>query len=240
MKVLAIFILCVVLLSASALPVENSENSIEKEDDINKEDNEDYEAYEAFGDEYGDYEGDHDPASNPSSGQGFGLGDIMAFAGQLGQGILALLGEKARLIKEVVTDEQFQESLGNVIDLAIDAKKGVVQAAGPVVQKVASGAASVVSKLPESIGNGVREKGRLIDSIIAAANDTAPLIQDTLDEYQQQAPLVQGFARTYIGANIENARTVLDTFRRSLHCNQRCGQLEEGLQLESCRNQWCD
>ena len=51
---------------------------------------------------------------------------------------------------------------------------------------------------------------RLAGSIIHAANETAPLIVDGIQEFTDQIPLITGFASAYAEVNAEQTQKVID------------------------------
>ena len=66
------------------------------------------------------------------------------------------------------------------------------------------GAAGVAAGTPELVGQGTRLAG----SLIKAANDTAPLIVDGIQEFTDQIPLITGFASAYAEVNAEQTQKV--------------------------------
>ena len=50
---------------------------------------------------------------------------------------------------------------------------------------------------------------RLAGSIIHAANETAPLIVDGIQEFTDQIPLITGFASAYAEVNAEQTQKVI-------------------------------
>merc|ERR1739842_109461 len=213
MKLFSCCILVVVSLACSSpVPQSNEQNSINIDTlDDNYEDN------------YGDYEGTYDVTENRSDEGDPNLGNIINSFGQIAQGFLALLDAKAKLIHSVLGNKKAQERIGGAVSVGVN----VTRAAGPIV-------AGALSQIPKVLAGS----GRLVDSIIKAANETAPLLKETLEEYGNQAPLITGIARSYAEINIENARQVLKAFGDSLNCNRECQDME-GDQLEQCKQQFC-
>ena len=71
--------------------------------------------------------------------------------------------------------------------------------------RVAAGASRVASGAPELVSQGTRLAG----SIIKAANDTAPLIVNGIQEFTDQIPLITGFASAYAEVNAEQTQEVI-------------------------------
>ena len=71
--------------------------------------------------------------------------------------------------------------------------------------RVAAGASQVASGAPELVSQGTRLAG----SIVKAANDTAPLIVDGIQEFTDQIPLITGFASAYAEVNAEQTQKVI-------------------------------
>ena len=78
--------------------------------------------------------------------------------------------------------------------------------------RVAAGASRVASGAPELVSQGTRLAG----SIIKAANDTAPLIVNGIQEFTDQIPLITGFASAYAEVNAEQTQKVIHYSRINL------------------------
>jgi len=101
--------------------------------------------------------------------------------------------------------------------------------------RVAAGASQVASGAPELVSQGTRLAG----SIIKAANDTAPLIVDGIQEFTDQIPLITGFASAYAEVNAEQTQKVVNTFYTSLQCDLQCKDLEDKDLKAECEVQFC-
>ena len=124
--------------------------------------------------------------------------------------------------------------------------------------RVAAGASQVASGAPELVSQGTRLAG----SIIKAANDTAPLIVDGIQEFTDQLPLITGFASAYAEVNAEQTQKVIhnctsiqnwilridlyliitqvvNTFYTSLQCDLQCKDLEDKDLKAECEVQFC-
>ena len=82
-------------------------------------------------------------------------------------------------------------------------RERVQQIAG-VGTRVAQGAGNIASGAPELVSQG----SRLAGSLIHAANETAPLIVDGIQEFTDQIPLITGFASAYAEVNAEQTQKV--------------------------------
>merc|ERR1712152_77866 len=99
--------------------------------------------------------------------------------------------------------------------------------------RVAAGASQVASGAPELVSQGTRLAG----SLIKAANDTAPLIVDGIQEFTDQIPLIT--ASAYAEVNAEQTQKVVQTFYTSLQCDLQCRDIvDEDLKAE-CEVQFC-
>jgi len=101
--------------------------------------------------------------------------------------------------------------------------------------QVAERVGTVVSQVPELLGHG----SRLLGSVIKAANDTAPLILNGIQEFTEQLPLITGFASAYAEVNAENTQKLAQTFYTSLQCDLQCRDVvDKDLKLE-CEVKFC-
>jgi len=158
-----------------------------------------------------------------------GVEALFKFAVDLGQGFLALLGEKVKFTNRLLADQEFQESVGDTVDASLNLTGQLTRAAIPV----AKGVLEVVPGL-------VKQGSRFAGSVLNAANDTLPLIKEGIDEFTAQLPLIAQFATAYAEVNAEQGQVVLDTFSRSLTCNNRCRDLAQGsLERISCEEEFC-
>merc|ERR1711902_13840 len=94
---------------------------------------------------------------------------------------------------------------------------------------------SVASQAPLLLSQGTRLAG----SLIKAANDTAPLIVDGIQEFTDQIPLITGFASAYAEVNAEQTQKVVQTFYTSLQCDLQCRDLEDDDLKAECEVQFC-
>ena len=84
--------------------------------------------------------------------------------------------------------------------------------------RVAAGASRVASGAPELVSQGTRLAG----SLIKAANDTAPLIVDGIQEFTDQIPLITGFASAYAEVNAEQTQKVTSSSKPVPALNVQC------------------
>merc|ERR1712141_262469 len=109
-------------------------------------------------------------------------------------------------------------------------RERVSQIAG-VGSRVAASAGNVASHAPVLFSQGTRLAG----SIIHAANRTAPLVVNNIQEFTDQIPLIAGFASAYAEVNAEQTGEVVRTFYTSL----QCGELEDPDLKAECELQFC-
>jgi len=101
--------------------------------------------------------------------------------------------------------------------------------------RVAQRVGTVAAQTPELIGQG----SRLAGSLIKAANDTAPLIIQGIDEFTEQLPLIASFASAYAEVNAEQTQKVAQTFHSSLQCDLQCRDLVDKEIKEECIKKFC-
>eukprot|EP00092_Neocalanus_flemingeri_P008727 GFUD01009398.1.p1 GENE.GFUD01009398.1~~GFUD01009398.1.p1 ORF type:complete len:221 (-),score=59.01 GFUD01009398.1:23-685(-) len=173
---------------------------------------------DAYGDyeDYGDYN-ENTKAITDNSTTGDPLGDLFKIGGSLAQGFLALLGAK-----------EFRDQVSRTVSTGLNLTGQIAAVAVPLVR-------TAVSQAPELIGQG----SRLAGSVIKAANDTAPLILDGIQEFTDQLPLITGFASAYAEVNAEQAQKVAQTFYTSLQCDLQCRDVVDKDLKQECLVQFC-
>jgi len=215
---------------------------------------------EDLGDDYGDY--DESSLDIPAERPQGGLGDIIRLGTELTQGILALLSDKhlqntvhtgLNLSRSAVHDvavpvvRGFLASVPRVVNATmgvLDATQSVVrsQAVQESAGNIAGAGASVVQGVHSTLGQVpalVGQGSRLAGSVIHAANDTAPLILQGINEFTDQLPLIAGFASAYAEINAEQTEEVVRTFSRSLRCDLECKDMEESQAKTECEEKYC-
>jgi len=85
----------------------------------------------------------------------------------------------------------------------------------------------------------IEQGGKLIGSVIKAANDTAPLILNGIEEFTDQLPLITSFASAYAEVNAEQAQKVAQTFYTSLQCDIQCKEVVDKDLKQECQVQFC-
>lgn len=155
------------------------------------------------------------------------LEEILGLFGQIGTDLFSLAREKSKLVTTVIQDKDFQERVGDLVRTGVNGTQQLVKASGPIVQQA-------LLQIRKSFSN----TSRLAGNVVKAAQETAPLAQETVEEYGNQAPLLSGIARSYAEINIANAQNVAKAFHESLRCNNECGDLEGDL-LEECKQKNC-
>lgn len=133
-----------------------------------------------------------------------------------------------------------------------DENRERVQQIAGVGTRVAQGAGNIASGAPELVSQG----SRLAGSLIHAANETAPLIVDGIQEFTDQIPLITGFASAYAEVNAEqtqkvsntdlisvcikcNVLQVVQTFYTSLQCDLQCRDVDDPDLRAECEVQFC-
>jgi len=144
---------------------------------------------------------------------------LPALGGAVGT-VLARSSQAASATRNIVSNDQIQSRVGSV-----------AAAGGDVVQ----GLGQVAAVVPRVLGEGARFAG----SFVAAANETAPLVLEGFQDFQEQIPLIRGFAEAYAEVNAEQAQLVSRTFHRSLECNLQCGNLSPGSAKDACEAEHC-
>lgn len=152
------------------------------------------------------------------------FGEILGLFGQIGSDLVSLAREKGKLVRSLLEDKELRERVGILVAAGVNGTQQLVKSSGPVV---------------DQIRRSFTNTNRLAGNVVKAVGETAPLAQETLEEYGNQAPLLTGIARSYAEINIENAQNVVKAFHESLRCNTQCGNFEEGEQKEECREMHC-
>jgi len=212
-----------------------------------------------------DYYGDYDAeAASDAPDQG-GLEDILRLGAGLAEGLLTLLGEKVKIINGLLSDKDLRAQVGNTVSAGLNFTGQIARAAAPVVQSVVQSVPAVLSSGRQALENlnseehqqrtrqalqGVGEVaaqvptlieqgGKLIGSVIRAANDTAPLILNGIEEFTDQLPLITSFASAYAEVNAEQAQKVAQTFYSSLQCDIQCKEVVDKDLKHECQVQFC-
>jgi len=125
-----------------------------------------------------------------------------------------------RTALKTLTAEENQQRLGQIVGTG---------------STVARRVGVVASQAPELISQG----NRLLGSVLTAANATAPLILDGIQEFTDQLPLITGFASAYAEVNAEQAQKVAQTFYTSLQCDLQCRDVVDVDLKKECLVQFC-
>jgi len=152
------------------------------------------------------------------------------FTGQLARVAVPVVQAAAQSVPTVINT-----SRAAVASLATEENQQRVRQIAGAGSRVAQGVGVAASQVPELIGQG----SRLIGSVIKAANDTAPLILDGIQEFTDQLPLITGFASAYAEVNAEQAQKVAQTFYTSLQCDLQCRDVVDKDLKQECLVQFC-
>jgi len=211
-------------------------------------------------DDYNEYYGDFDGSSEtqPTSGS---VGDILRSGAGLAGSLLSLFNQKELRDQVGNTVSTGLKLTGDIINAGVPLARSAIQQAPAIINgtravltavssdenrervsqiagvgtRVAQGAAGVAAGTPELVGQGTRLAG----SLIKAANDTAPLIVDGIQEFTDQIPLITGFASAYAEVNAEQTQKVVQTFYTSLQCDLQCRDIEDEDLKAECEVQFC-
>jgi len=217
-------------------------------------------------DSYNDeYYGDYDSEAANATPAKNGLEDILKLGSGLAEGLLALLGEKVKIITGLLGDKNLRAQVNNTVSAGLNLTGQIVRAAVPVVhgavqsvplilksgrqalenlnsedhqqrtRQAIQGVGQAAAQVPELVQQG----GRLIESVIKAANDTAPLILNGIEEFTDQLPLIASFASAYAEVNAEQAQEVAQTFYTSLQCDIQCKDVVDKDLKQECQVQFC-
>lgn len=144
---------------------------------------------------------------------------VPAVGGVVGS-VLDAGAQAVSVTHDIVRNKEVQERVGSVVGAGAN---------------VAQGLGRTAVRLPNLVGQGTRLAG----SVLRAANDTAPLVLQGIREFQEQLPLIAGFASAYAEVNAEQAQTVSQTFYKSLQCDLQCRDLVEGEAKRECELKFC-
>jgi len=175
-----------------------------------------------------------------------GAGDLIKLGATALHGLLGLLGAKIDIIRSLLTNKGIHEHVGKTVEFGVNvtrdivgAKVGAIRSAAELVPKLIDGKQSILEASSKGSTNLVDQGSRLIGSVVKAANNTAPLVANIVQETVEQIPLATGFVSAYAEVNAEQAQEVARTFYGSLQCDLQCGQLEDADLLEECEAQFC-
>merc|ERR1711981_1198813 len=101
-----------------------------------------------------------------------GVTEILKFGASLVEGFIALMGQKVTFLSKLLSDQEFQESIGGTVDAAVNLTGTVARVAIPVAQGVL-----------ESVPTLVTQGSRFAGSVVRAANDTSPLLLEGIAEF---------------------------------------------------------
>jgi len=232
----------IIISTSSCLPAPQSESESDADDDYNE-----------F---YGDFDGSSE--TQPTSGS---VGDILRSGAGLAGSLLSLFNQKELRDQVGNTVSTGLKLTGDIINAGVPLARSAIQQAPAIINgtravltavnsdenrervsqiagvgtRVAQGAAGVAAGTPELVGQGTRLAG----SLIKAANDTAPLIVDGIQEFTDQIPLITGFASAYAEVNAEQTQKVVQTFYTSLQCDLQCRDIEDEDLKAECEVQFC-
>merc|ERR1712168_172102 len=157
-----------------------------------------------------------------------GVTEILKFGASLVEGFIALMGQKVTFLSKLLSDQEFQESIGGTVDAAVNLTGTVARVAIPVAQ-------GVLESVPTLVTQGARFAG----SVVRAANETSPIFLEGIAEFTDQLPLIADFASAYAEVNAEQSQIVAETFSRSLTCNLECQEATSVKELEECEKKYC-
>jgi len=210
-----------------------------------------------YGDDYGDYD-ETSSQTGPSSGS---VGDIIRAGSGLAGSLLSLFNQKELRDQVGNTVASGINLTGEIVRAGVPLARAAIEQAPAIINgtraalqavnsdenrervsqiagvgtRVAQSAGTVASQAPELVSQGTRLAG----SLIRAANDTAPLIVDGIQEFTDQIPLITGFASAYAEVNAEQTQKVVQTFYTSLQCDLQCRDLEDDDLKAECEVQFC-
>jgi len=211
--------------------------------------------------DYGEDYGDYDETSSQSSPSDGSVGDIIRAGSGLAGSLLSLFNQKELRDQVGNTVASGINLTGEIVRAGVPLARAAIEQAPAIINgtraalqavnsdenrervsqiagvgtRVAQSAQRVASETPELVSQGTR----LVGSIIHAANDTAPLIVDGIQEFTDQIPLITGFASAYAEVNAEQTQKVVQTFYTSLQCDLQCRDLEDDDLKAECEVQFC-
>jgi len=194
------------------------------------------------------------------------LPDLTGLLGAVGSvlpGLLQLVQAKVALVNNILSNKEFQERIGETIEVGGNLVHRIVI---PVASRVVPVAIDLVGKVPELISAGQNflsmgagtlsrtpeftpEKGtaggelmaspsRLLGSLVKATNETAPLIEQGLSELDSSLPTLAQFATAYVQVNAQDAQKTAETFHRTFNCDFECQGLA-GSTRTQCEQKFC-
>merc|ERR1711997_85686 len=173
-------------------------------------------------------------------------GELINLGASALHGLLGLLGAKIDIIRSLLTNKDLHEHVGKTVEFGLNvtkglvgAKVGAIRSAAELVPRLIDGTQAILEASSKGSTNLVDQGSRLIGSVVKAANTTAPLVANIVQETVEQIPLATGFLSAYAEVNAEQTQQVAQRFYGSLQCDLQCGQLEDPELLEECETQFC-
>lgn len=180
-----------------------------------------------------DYYGDFTDSSNSTKSQTEDSPpDLLRIGAGALNSFLGILGAKISFLRSLLEDKTLQKQVGDTLETGVNIARAVITAKAAAIKTASDVAPDVIE--------GTRSGTRFIGSVIRAANNTAPLVLDGIQELTDQIPLVTGFASAYASVNAEQAQKVANTFIGSFQCDQKCGQLSDADgSKKKCQEEHC-
>merc|ERR1711874_34606 len=172
--------------------------------------------------------------------------DLLELGASALNGLLGLIGAKIDFLRSLLKNKDLHEQLGKTVEAGVNvtrgivaAKIGAVKSTAELIPRVIEAKQSILEASSRGSSDLVSQGRTLVGSVVKAANNTAPLVADIVQETVEQIPLVTRFASAYAEVNAEQASKVARTFYGSLQCDLQCGELTDLELKEECEIQFC-
>jgi len=212
------------------------------------------------------YYADYDPSDDSGPPALPDLTGLLGAVGSVLPGLLQLVQAKVAFINNILSNKEFQERIGETIEVGGNLVHRIVI---PVASRVVPVAIDLVGKVPEliSAGQNILTMGaqavgtlnrtpefkpesrtaggelmagpaRLLGSIVKATNETAPLVEQSLSDLDASLPTLAQIATAYVQVNAQDAQKTAETFHRTFNCDFECGGLT-GSTRTRCEQKHC-
>jgi len=181
-------------------------------------------------------------------------------------GLLGAIGSQLPGLIQLVQTKEFQERIGDTIEVGGNIVQRIVI---PVASRVIPVAINLAGRVPELLqagGNIVRagtealgtlnrrpefdlkntedemmaSPARVISSLVKATKDTSPRVIKGLTEFDESLPTIAQFAQAYLEVNAETVHKTADTFHNSFNCDFECrgltGSIRRRCEAKFCKN----
>jgi len=199
-----------------------------------------------------------------------GLPDLTGLLGEIGKrlpGLIQLIQTKVAIINNILKNKEFQERIGETIEVGGNLVHRIIipvasrvipvainlagripellKAGGNIVQAGKGAIDAFNNRRPEFKSNGKNSENeilavptRVLGSLVKATKDTSPRIIQGLTELDSTIGFVSPVVKVLVEQNQIEARKTADTFHNSFNCDFECRGLT-GTLRQRCEKKFC-